>query len=126
MKKSFALNILLILITIIIGTLVYRMNITRLENPEWLVMPGMFLIINYVKEIKRALRKEKSSWSELTIQDKLIFGIGITLLFILLFLPLAAGLATGVFIVSIIIGLFVIWAMDKLGSTALRDFLYWS
>ena len=124
MNQKTLFRISLSVLVIILAFVTCRMDISRIQNPQWVMVLIIVMTVNYMKEVRKSLRGEIIAWNRLTLTDKLIFPACTIVLLVFILLPIELGLSLGIILAFIMIGFAFAWYIaGKLGSDALKDFL---
>ncbi len=127
MNQKSKFSIVLSMLILILAIATSRMEFSRIQDPNALIILGLVLVINFIKEVRKSWRGETIAWDLLTPLDKLIFVICTIVLLIFLLYPIGEGMQIGTILISTLIGLSLTGLVaNKFGSETLKEFLYFS
>jgi hypothetical protein len=103
------------------------MDFSQVQTGKWGTLLVLLLGLSFTKEVKKKWKGEESAWDFLTIGDKLIFVICITVLLLFCLYPIKEEMHLGIILLMISVGISLVAVIaNKFGSDALKEFLWWS
>lgn len=98
---------------------------THYQNMGWLSWLIVPLTVLFSVEAQKAIDGQRITWSYLSISDRVLFFVGLVLLFTFTIYPVKTEMPTAMIVLSLIIGYLVFWGIiASFGSEVAKEKLF--